>query len=51
MAIDLIGEPQSSTRAVDDDPLQVQELRDEADEFEDELAAEMLRKGVIEVWT
>jgi hypothetical protein len=27
-----------------------QELRDEADDFEDELAAEMLRTGAIEIW-
>jgi hypothetical protein len=26
------------------------ELRDEADDFEDALAAEMLRTGAIEVW-
>ena len=31
-------------------PLTEVDLMDEADEFEDELAAEMLRTGAIEVW-
>ena len=41
------SEPSGMTS--DDDPL-TEDLLDEADEFEEQLAAEMLRTGAIEVW-
>jgi len=47
MIADWLRDPSEST--VDQDPLHADELLDEADEFEEDLAAEMVRKGAIEV--
>ncbi|HWM17546.1 MAG TPA: hypothetical protein VNP97_13265 [Microbacterium sp.] len=51
MVFDWFETTDSPSLVDDDDPLRADDLRDDADEFEDELAAEMLRTGAIEVWT
>lgn len=49
MQMDRVGEGAPKTPTTDD-AIEEDELLDEADEFEEQLAAEMLRTGVIEVW-
>jgi hypothetical protein len=49
MSADWMAATEPCDTGDEDDP-QSQELLDEADEFEEQLAAEMLRTGAIEVW-